>query len=113
MVPFAQRLPIASVPEQLWIAPVRDDMVDDGRRRHRSLIPAHAAERVLGQEQAPRLVPTSIVAALSGTSPLRVGGSIPGALAFLRREGVARSMTRRSGRHGDVARKKLTVGCCG
>ena len=89
MVPFAQRLPIVPVPEQGRVAAMWDDMVHNGRRRDRSLIPAHTAERVLGQEQAPRLIPASIVAALSGASPLRVGGSIPGALAFLRRGRMA------------------------
>jgi hypothetical protein len=50
MVPFAERLPVAPVPEQRRITAMRDDMIDDGGGREYALRLAHAAERMLGQE---------------------------------------------------------------
>jgi hypothetical protein len=83
MVPFAQGLPVAPIPEQYRIAAMGNDMIDDSGERGDTLRPAHAAERVLSQEQAPRLVPPPIIAAFSSATPLRVGRPVTSTLAFL------------------------------
>src|SRR5688572_4163053 len=102
MVPLAERLPVAPVPEQRRITAMGDDMVDDGGGRGRTLLLAHAADRVLGQEQAPRLVPLPIIATLTSAASERIRGPIPGTLAFLRRESVTRSMNRRFAWHNAI-----------
>jgi hypothetical protein len=88
MVPLAQGLPVAPVPEQRRITAMGNDMVDDGGGRGRTLLLAHAAERVIRQEPAACLVPLPIIATLTSAASERIRGPIPGTLAFLRRESV-------------------------
>ena len=61
MALFAERLPIGTIPEQPGIAPVRQHMIHDGGRRYPALRLTVDAQRMLLQEQAPRLAPLGVV----------------------------------------------------
>ena len=54
---LAQRLPIALVPEQCFIASVRDDVVDHGRRCHMPFSFAFRTKRVHLQKSLPSCLP--------------------------------------------------------
>lgn len=54
---IAQGLPVAAVPEQIHIAPVRLDVVDHGGGRNDAASLAVRAERMLAQEAGPGLLP--------------------------------------------------------
>lgn len=62
----AKGLPIGLVPHQGVIALVRLDMVDNRGGSDLTLFLAHTAQRMLGKEPCPRLLPSVAVSALSG-----------------------------------------------
>lgn len=59
-------LPIGLVPHQGVIALVRLDMVDNRSGSDLTLFLAHTAQRMLGKEPRPRLLPSVSVPTLSG-----------------------------------------------
>jgi hypothetical protein len=62
----AQRLPISRIPEQLLIALVRDDVIDDRGSRDLIRFQAHAAQGLTGQVHLAQPFPARIVSALPG-----------------------------------------------
>lgn len=66
----AERLPVAAIPEQLAVAPVRDDVVDGCGRDLLSLHRAPRAPRMLSEEGFPGGVPLGCVATLSRARPV-------------------------------------------
>lgn len=54
---LAERLPIVSIPEQLDVASMRDDVVYDRGRSNPSFSPAHHTEGVACEVGLPRLLP--------------------------------------------------------
>src|SRR5690606_23458790 len=57
VVRLAERLPVAAIPEQRLVAAMRDDVVDHRRGLDASFPGAHAAQRMLGEEAQPSLLP--------------------------------------------------------
>ena len=64
---LAQGLPISLIPEQFWIAPVWDDMVDHGCRLQFTLGEALDAERIAAEKGSSGIAPLAVIA--SGRSP--------------------------------------------
>ena len=67
---FAERLPVLLIPEQHRTSPVRLDMIHNRCRRQFSCSLTLCAKRMPCQELLPRLLPTTTVATLKGTSPV-------------------------------------------
>lgn len=63
---FAQRLPVALIPKQRRIAPVRLDMIHNRWRRQFSWPLTLCAKRILYQESLSRLLPLTAIATLKG-----------------------------------------------
>ena len=59
-----QRLPVALIPEELVVAAVRDDVVDQRCGNDPIFLQAFHAERMASQVGCPRSLPTRPVAAL-------------------------------------------------
>lgn len=70
MAPLAKCLPVALVPEQCLVSPVRLDMIHNRCRRQFSCPLTLCAKRMLCQELLSCLLPTTAVATLNGTSPV-------------------------------------------
>ena len=75
MALFAERLPVALVPKQHLVSPVRPDVIDHGCRGA-----APGAVGVRDQERRPLFLPVSRVAAFAGARPARIMASVAGAL---------------------------------
>ena len=63
VVRFAQRLPVAPIPEETAIAAVRNDMVNNRRLNVPSLRQAHYAQRMSGKVLLAGLLPCTAIAA--------------------------------------------------
>ena len=73
----AEALPVAPVPEQLLVTPVRRDVIDNGCGRT-----TDHAFRMEGQILGSGLLPVGRVAALAGARAARIMATVPGAGAF-------------------------------
>ena len=62
MAVLAQRLPVAPIPEQNGITPVRNDMVNNRGRRKLAVFSAFCAERILFEELRPGRAPFAVIA---------------------------------------------------
>ena len=65
MAVLAKGLPVFFVPEQSWIATMRNDVVYYGCWSEFSILPALNAQRILPQESCSGATPFSIVSAFS------------------------------------------------
>lgn len=63
---LAQGLPVRLIPEQALISPMGSDVVYLGSLHYFPGITAQPAQRMLGKEPCPRLLPSVSVSALSG-----------------------------------------------
>jgi len=61
MTILAQRLPVASIPEQDGITPVGDDMVDNGCGSQLAIFSAFHAKRILFEKQCPGRAPFTVI----------------------------------------------------
>ena len=68
MAVLAQRLPVASIPEQNGIAAMRNDMVNNGCGRQLACFSAFGTERILFEEQRPGRTPFSVITAFGGVA---------------------------------------------
>ena len=69
MAAFAKRLPILFVPEQFFVAPVRNDMVNNRGRRQLAIFSAFRAERILFKKQRPGRAPFAVITSLGSVLP--------------------------------------------
>lgn len=74
MAGIADGLPVVFVPEQVLVALVWNDVVDDGCRSYQTLLLAKPAKRVLFQKGQPRLAPSMAIATLSRSPALSIMG---------------------------------------
>ena len=58
---LAEGFPVCLIPEQPLVSPVRSDVIHDRRRDDLSLRLTESAQRMLFQEDRPRLSPTGII----------------------------------------------------
>ena len=63
---FTKCLPVAPVPEQLLVSPMRNDVIDDLCGSDSTFAFARRAQRVLAKEYGPRLAPARVVATACG-----------------------------------------------
>ena len=68
----AERLPVALIPEQLLISPVRYDMVDNRCRGDSSFLQTHHAQRVELEEALSRFPPPGVISSGGGASAQRI-----------------------------------------
>lgn len=61
MTARTQRLPVVFIPEQLFITPMRDDMVNHRRRCDFAVSHAFSAQRIALQEAGAGFSPTAII----------------------------------------------------
>ena len=66
MARLAKRLPVALIPEQRLIAPMRDDVVDHGRRDDRPALQTFLAQRMPAQDAVTGRAPFTAVAPAMG-----------------------------------------------
>lgn len=66
MASLAKRLPVPFIPEQLLIAPMRDNVVDHGRRDDLPALQTFRAQRMLAQEAVARDAPFTAIAPAMG-----------------------------------------------
>ena len=69
MAVLAKGLPVFFVPEQPHVAPVRDNMVNNGGGRQPAMLHAGSAQRVLCQKRLPGCLPLPTIAAKGGIAP--------------------------------------------
>ena len=82
MARFAQRLPVAPIPEQLRIASVRNNVIDNGRGFQPAVLSAYHAQRILPQIQFSRGAPFGIVPTCCAAAANAVRGILPMQLAI-------------------------------
>lgn len=58
---LTQGLPISLIPEQLWISPVWNDMVDHGRGLQPAIGEALDTERIAAKEGCPGITPLAVI----------------------------------------------------
>ena len=63
---LAERLPVGAPPEQLMVATVGLDMVDDGGGVELAALLAGCAKRMGGEEGAPGAIPLAVISSLTG-----------------------------------------------
>lgn len=69
MTRLAQRLPVSLIPEQLSIAPVRQDMIDHRRGRQYSPLQTGRTQGIARQKPSAGFPPVRAIAALRGAAP--------------------------------------------
>ena len=69
MAVFAQRLPVVLVPEQLWVAAMRENVVNHGRGGQFTTFFALDAQRVKLKIPLPSCTPLGVISARSGITP--------------------------------------------
>ena len=82
MARFAQRLPVVLIPEQLRIAAMRNNVVDDGRGFKSTVLSAFHAQRILPQVQLSRGAPLGIISPCSAAAANAVRRILPVQLAI-------------------------------
>ena len=82
MTCFAERLPVVLIPEQLRIAAMRNNVVDDGRGFKSTVLSAFHAQRVFPQIQFSRGAPFGIVSSRCAAAANAVRRILPVQLAI-------------------------------
>ena len=82
MARFAERLPVILIPEQLRIASVRNNVIDNGSGFQSAICSAYHAQRILPQIQFSRSAPFGIVPSRCAAAANAVRGILPMQLAI-------------------------------
>ena len=69
MAAFAKRLPVAFIPKQLHVAPVRDDMVNHGSGREFALLHTCRTQRMAAEKTCAGGAPLAAISPAGGVFP--------------------------------------------
>ena len=73
MAAFAKRLPVAFIPKQLPVAPVRDDMVNHGSGREFALLHTFRTQRMAAEKTCAGGAPLAAISPAGGVFPRKQG----------------------------------------
>ena len=71
MAAFAKRLPVAFIPKQLHVAPVRDDVVNHGAGRELALLHTFRTQRMAAEKPCTRCAPLAVISPAGGVLPCK------------------------------------------
>ena len=73
MTAFAKRLPVAFIPEQILVAPVRDDVVNHGGGREVAMLHAFSTQRMAAEKPCAGCAPLAAISPAGGVFPRKQG----------------------------------------
>ena len=73
MAAFAKRLPVAFIPKQLPVAPMRDDVINHGGGRELALLHAFRAQRMAAEKPCAGCSPLAAISPTGGIFPRKQG----------------------------------------
>lgn len=73
MTAFAKRLPVAFIPEQILVAPVRDDVVNHGGGREFALLHTLRTQRMAAKKPCAGCAPLAAISPTGGVFPRKQG----------------------------------------
>ena len=77
MAAFAKRLPVAFVPKQLHVAPVRDDVVNHGGGREFALLHTFRTQRMAAKKPCAGGAPLAAISPTGGVFPVQTERDAP------------------------------------